>query len=60
MLQGSFSTQELNPRLLHCRQILYPLSHQGSLLVLLKRIQKDRSYWPSNIYGALAVYQATC
>ena len=59
MLQGSF-TQESNPRPLHRRQILYPLSHQGSLLVLPKRIQNDRSYRPSNIYGALTVYQATC
>ena len=29
LLQGSFPTQGLNPGLLHCRQILYPLSHQG-------------------------------
>ena len=33
LLQGIFPTQELNPHLvwlLHCRQILYPLSCQGS------------------------------
>ena len=30
LLQGSFLTQELNPGLPHCRQMLYPLSHQGS------------------------------
>ena len=30
LLQGIFLTQELNPGLLHCRQILYCLSHQGS------------------------------
>ena len=29
-LQGIFSTQGLNPGLLHCRWILYQLSHQGS------------------------------
>ena len=29
LLQGIFSTQGLNPGLLHCRQILYPLSHLG-------------------------------
>ena len=29
-LQGIFPTQELNPGLLHCRRILYQLSHQGS------------------------------
>ena len=30
LLQGIFPTQELNPGLPHCRQILYHLSHQGS------------------------------
>ena len=28
--RGSSPTQGLNPGLLHCRQILYCLSHQGS------------------------------
>ena len=31
LLQGIFPTQELNWGLLHCRQILYQLSYQGSL-----------------------------
>ena len=30
LLQGIFLTQELNWGLLHCRQILYQLNHQGS------------------------------
>ena len=30
LLQGIFPTQGSNPNLLHCRQILYRLSHQGS------------------------------
>ena len=30
LLQGTFPTQGLNPGALHCRQILYHLSHQGS------------------------------
>ena len=30
LLQGIFPTQELNHCLLHCRQILHHLSHQGS------------------------------
>ena len=30
LLQGIFPIQESNPGLLHCRQILYHLSHQGS------------------------------
>ena len=29
LLQGVFPTYELNPVLLHCRQILYCLSQQG-------------------------------
>ena len=29
LLQGIFPTQGPNPGLLHCRQILYHLSHQG-------------------------------
>ena len=32
--QGISSTQGLNPGLLHCRQILYHLSHQGSSRIL--------------------------
>ena len=31
LLKGIFPTQGLNPGLTHCRQILYQLSHQGSL-----------------------------
>ena len=30
LLQGIFPTQGSNPGLLHCRQILYQLSHEGS------------------------------
>ena len=30
LLQRIFPTQESNPGLPHCRQILYQLSHQGS------------------------------
>ena len=32
LLQGIVQTQELNWGLLHCRWILYQLSHQGSLI----------------------------
>ena len=31
LLQGIFPTQGLNPGLPHCRQILYRLSHRGSI-----------------------------
>ena len=34
LFQGIFLTQELNQGLLHCRQILYQLSHQGSTRIL--------------------------
>ena len=33
LLQGIFSTQGSNPGLLHCRWILYRLSHQESPLI---------------------------
>ena len=34
LLQGIFPTQGSNPGLLHCRQILYQLSHEGILRIL--------------------------
>ena len=34
ILQGIFPTQRLNPGLLHCRWILYQLSHKGSPRIL--------------------------
>ena len=34
LLQGIFPTQGSNPGLLHCRRILYQLSHKGSLKIL--------------------------
>ena len=34
LLQGIFPIWGLNPRLLHCRQILYCLSHQGSPIAI--------------------------
>ena len=38
LLQQIFSTQELNQVLLHCRQILYQLSYQGSPYVTLNQL----------------------
>ena len=43
-LQGIFPTQGLNPGLLHIRQILYHLSHQGS-----PRILEWVAYPPENL-----------
>jgi len=34
LLQWIFPTQKSNPGLLRCRQILYQLSHKGSLRIL--------------------------
>ena len=34
LLQGIFPTQGLNPDILHCRWILYQLSHKGSPRIL--------------------------
>ena len=34
LLQGIFPTQGSNPGLLHCRQILYQLNHQGCLVIV--------------------------
>ena len=50
LLQGIFSTQGLNPGLLHCRQILYQLSYQGSPRILewVTYPFSSRSSWPSN------------
>ena len=38
LLQGIFPTQGLNTGLLHCRQIFYHVSHQGSSIYLLDKI----------------------
>ena len=35
LLQGIFLTHESNPHLLRCRQILYCLSYQGSLISIM-------------------------
>ena len=40
LLQGIFPTQGSNPSLLHCRQILYRLSHQRRLLPCIRVIQQ--------------------
>ena len=39
LLQGILLTQGLNPCLLHCRQILYHLSHQGSPKVIILQLK---------------------
>ena len=53
LLQGIFSTQGLNPGLLHCRQILYQLSHKGSPRIpeWVAYTFSSGSSWPKNRTG---------
>ena len=47
LLRGIFLTQGLNSRLLcllHCRQILYHLSHQGSIIYTRASSAKTRGF----------------
>ena len=48
LLQGIFPTQGLNPGLLHCRWILYQLSHKGSPRILewVAYLFSNGSSWP--------------
>ena len=50
LLQGIFPTQESNPGLLHCRQILYLLIHKGSLNIHWK------NWWHSWSSNTLATW----
>ena len=53
LLQGIFPTQGSSPGLLHCRWILYPLSHQGSPRILewVAFPFSSRSSRPRNLTG---------
>ena len=53
LLQGIFPTQGSNPGLPHCRQILYQLSHKGSLRILewIAYPFSRGSSWPRNHTG---------
>ena len=57
LLQGIFPTQGLNPGLLHCRQILYRLSHQGSPRILewVAYPFSRGSSWPGNQTGVSCI-----
>ena len=50
LFQGIFPNQRLNPVLLHFRQILYQLSHEGSPRILewVAYPFSRGSYWPRN------------
>ena len=57
LLQGIFPTQGSNPGLLHCRQILYQLSHQGSPRILewVAYPFSSESSWPRNQTGVSSI-----
>ena len=57
LLQGIFPTQGLNSGLMHCRQILYQLSHKGSPRILewVAYPFSSRSSRPRNQTGSLAL-----
>ena len=58
LLQGIFPAQTLNLGLLHCRQILYHLGHQGvSFSVFLFCCNTRMSDYPSSIKLLLHFYQ---
>ena len=50
LLQGTFPTQKSNPGLLHCRRILYQLSHKRSPRILgwIAYPFSSGSSWPRN------------
>ena len=52
LLQGIFLTQELNPGLLYCRQILYQLSYEGSHFIYTIK-------WPKCTEKAMAAHSST-
>ena len=64
LLQGIFPTQGLNPGLPHCRQILYQLSHQRSLVYIWglteKRCTLKGFNWRELNIWTLERYTGTC
>ena len=49
LLQGIFSTQGWNPHLLHCRWIIYQLSHKGSTLILYRYLNFNFESFMGNL-----------
>ena len=64
LLQGIFPNQRLNPGLLHCRQILYHLSHQGRVdvvLLLAKYLINFYLYFSSKIsVSVTGIFKVSC
>ena len=63
LLQGIFPTQGSNPGLLHCRQILYHLTHQGSLLswaINTQTTSRNQDSDAANTFFFLALFSFQC
>ena len=62
LLQGIFPTQGWNSGLLHCRQVLYPRSHQRLVLKFPKSRPLPREAWAQRVGGDLQkmLEQGTC
>ena len=64
LLQGIFPTQESNPDLLHCRRILYQLSHQGTPRILVWVFSRQIFPTQESNWGLLLcrqiLYQLSC
>ena len=59
LLQGFFLTQGSNLGLLHCRQTLYRLSHQGSVQ-LLSHVQFFATPWTAACQASLSFTISQC
>ena len=60
LLQGIFPTQEYNPGLLHCGQILYRLSYEGSLVNRASYLELFTTFLLSNSICLAVVYSVKC
>ena len=56
LLQGIFLTQGSNPGLPHCRQMLYPLSHQGGMFSQTMKRKKSTVNFSVYLYTVLIVW----
>ena len=60
LLQGIFPTQGLNPGLLHCRRILYQLSHKGDPPCYMNSLISSTTLWGSCHCLHFAETKQTC
>ena len=60
LLQGIFRTQDWNRGLLHCRQILYQLSYQGSPLCIYYKFSNQSNAWGLRGAGPRGIRLSHC